>query len=53
MARWEYKVADFGEDGFEDQDDWLNSYGQEGWDLVTVTELEDYDPIAYFKREIE
>ncbi len=70
MARWEYRVIELG-DVVEDDEDrvteyevLLNELGEDGWELVTVTETEyidETDPdeagvasgttIAYLKRE--
>jgi len=69
MAKWEYRVIEF-EDEEENSDrtvsyeEVLNALGNEGWELVSVTETEyvdSFDPdesgiasgatVAYLKRE--
>ena len=69
MAKWEYRVIEF-EDEEADQDRTvayeavLNALGDEGWELVSVTETEYVDAldpddegiasgatVAYLKRE--
>ena len=69
MAKWEYRVIEF-EDEDENSDrtvsyeEVLNALGNEGWELVSVTETEyvdSFDPdepgiasgatVAYLKRE--
>ena len=70
MARWEYRVIDLGAevedspDRVSDYQDLLNAMGDEGWELVAVTETEYIDEmdedeagipsgttVAYLKRQ--
>ena len=70
MPRWEYRVIDLGADVEDNPDrvseyeDVLNEMGEDGWELVAVTETEyidETDPdeagipsgttVAYLKRE--
>ena len=70
MAKWEYRVIDLGAevddspDRVSDYQDMLNSLGDEGWELIAVTETEyidETDPdeagipsgttVAYLKRQ--
>lgn len=70
MPRWEYRVIDLGAevedspDRVSDYQDLLNALGDEGWELVAVTETEYIDEtdeeedgipsgttVAYLKRE--
>jgi hypothetical protein len=70
MARWEYRVIELGdevEDGagrVAEYESILNELGEEGWELISVTETEyidESDPdemgvpsgttVAYLKRE--
>ncbi len=59
MKKWEYKVVDLqirqhgtliDDHGIEDL---LDSFGAEGWELVSVTEVQTYHTShkAYLKRE--
>lgn len=46
MERWEYKIINSDDlDGYHFQEDYFNSLGKEGWELVTG--VKDY---FYFKR---
>lgn len=70
MPRWEYRVIDLGAevedspDRVSDYQDLLNSLGDEGWEVVAVTETEYIDEmdedelgipsgttVVYLKRE--
>ncbi|MDE2802704.1 MAG: DUF4177 domain-containing protein [Chloroflexota bacterium] len=70
MPRWEYRVIDLGDEVDDDADrtagyqDVLNEMGEDGWELVAVTETEyidETDPdeagipsgttVAYLKRQ--
>lgn len=51
MKKWEY-ITEVGNQGHNALARKLNELGKEGWELVAVTpESDDYNPIAYLKRE--
>ncbi len=53
MTKWEYRVVAFR--GGEDPDyaTWLNSYGADEWELVTLLmNAQHHTPIAFFKRPL-
>ncbi len=53
MTAWEYEIAVFsapGEEGFEEkQENVMNMFGADGWELVAVAVQAD-KAFAYFKR---
>jgi hypothetical protein len=58
MVKWEYAViplaTELREVGLETQQDLLNKYGVQGWELVSTTLVKvgnAFDIIAYLKRE--
>jgi hypothetical protein len=57
MDNWEYMVIDLPHVPAKNESNLLNIYGNEGWELVCVTEaafgdVSDIDHKAYFKRKI-
>ncbi len=53
MPRWEYLVHSFGDTTPAETEEALRDFGQEGWELVTVTPETDREfSLAYFKRPL-
>lgn len=57
MTKWEYKVDTFTPYQGKDFIDWLNSYGNQGWELVQETVIPQFAPLykysCTFKRKIQ
>lgn len=57
MAKWEYRDVIYDTDYVkEDFNEWLNSYGQLGWELVSIyypNSPYSNSPRCIFKRKIE
>ena len=59
MTKWEYVsialVKGLLESGVKTQEDLLNKYGLDGWELVSIVALQinqSFEVVAYLKREL-
>lgn len=54
MTKWEYRVINMVPNGTDDERQWLNILGSEGWGLVAVVKTaHSRVQTAYFRREVQ
>ena len=52
LKMWQYKMVPLrGTAPFEENEEILNSFGRQGWELVAMTEVSSFDLTAFLKRE--
>lgn len=47
MRQWEYAIVSL---SVEERTELLDSYGERGWELVSVVQDPDHQTLAFFKR---